>query len=123
MSYERARRDTKRILSGEFTVQMTLENPDRSISIGISGWHTRKNLLTDIDQGRMVHSRIAHATFDLSVLYAAGYPVDGLDGDPKLDDHILTAPDASGKIRTYIIAEMMPDDTTGNMTVYLNDLQ
>lgn len=119
---EAARRDIKAITSDVtvgFAVDITLITPSGIEYTGINGLHSKHSMGLDLDTGKYVVTRNAHASIHEGILNDKGYPVRNAAGHVDMKQHTLKVKDSTGVVMTYIIDQAMPDETVGLITFIL----
>lgn len=120
---DRARNAVKRYTSDVTgaAVSITIKNPNNSVSLDLTGIHTRINLGVDQD-GNITNSRKAYVSIMESFLVSNGYPVRNSERVIILKGHQIIVSDTFG-ISNYVIKTVIPDDTLGNLVCMLSDLE
>lgn len=85
----------------------------------INGVHVKHHMPVE-DDGDIVNSRVARATFVWKLLEDQGYPTTKNDA-LNFDKHQLSVADSTGTQKHYIIREWFPDITTGLVVCILGD--
>lgn len=119
--FERAKADAKRYITrGGFEENITLTNPDRSVTLVFTGYATKHFISYDAD-GLPINAKNAHITVDESILMTAMYPYRNNAGEVSLKGHVVTYPESSGVLKSYVVKDQRPDQTLGLIVLILGD--
>ncbi len=119
-----ARKDAQRIITGGgFEEDITVSNPNRTISATIKGTHSKHWISFDTD-GNQVNSKNAHITIVESDLTDNGFTVRNQNtGNVDLRKYIIEVKDSTDIIKKYVINETFPSETFGLIVCVLGDLK
>lgn len=110
---KQARKDVKEIvLSGDFTEDVMLTTPDKTLTIETGALNTKHHVNFDTD-GLPVNSMNAHICLVESDLIEKNYLVRNNRNEVNLRNHIVEVKDANGTLKNYVITETLPNDSTG----------
>lgn len=116
-----AKRDAKRfVTNGGFEENMTIVTPCRDKSLELTGFATKHFINFDTD-GNSVNSKNVHICISEDVLAANNYPVRNAKGEISLQKHLVSFPDSSGVLKSYVVREGFPDETLGLIVLILGD--
>lgn len=104
-----------------FGVEMRLIAPDAT-EIALQGLFTKHHMGYD-DEGKMVNTKNAHASFSEDILVDASYPYRDFSGEVHLEDHRVVVKDSTRNDKEYIIREWYPDETIGLIVCILGDYE
>ncbi|HXP52185.1 MAG TPA: hypothetical protein VN922_19670 [Bacteroidia bacterium] len=102
-------------------VVITIMKPDKSLSVDISGVHTRINLGVD-EEGNIMQSRKSYVSIAESLLNDNNYPVRNGNAEIDLKGHLIYVQDTFG-LNVYAITSVIANDTVGNLVCMLADYQ
>lgn len=120
---ERAKKAIERITSGKTSSEtITISTADDSISIAITGIHTKINLGVD-QEGNIIQSKKAHISISEKILTDNNYPVRNTKGEVAISGHKIHVKDSTGIVQAYVIKTCTPDETVGLLTCILSDLE
>lgn len=115
MSLELARRDLSRILNAGFSQEIEFTSvKEEDTTATIRGLCFNHNYGIDLDTGKPRATRVHHITIKESELI--NYPVRNAKGDVQLRNDLVKIDNV-----TYIIAEVIPDNTLCSITCQLTD--
>lgn len=119
---EAARNDIQRILnSGGFEDDISISNPDGSITAQVKGLHSKHWISFDTD-GSLVNSKNAHISITESDLVSSGFQTRNIKtGNVDLKGFRVTAKDSTGVEKKFTISENFPSETTGLIVCILGD--
>jgi len=119
--FERAKRDAKRfVTSGGFEENITMTTPSGLITLPLTGYATKHYFSYDSD-GLPINAKNAHISVDENILQLNAYPYRNNAGEVNLKDHIVTYPESSGVIKSYVVKDQRPDQTLGLIVLILGD--
>lgn len=116
----KARRDAKRFIKGDFSDDITLSTPDNSLVIQTEGLNSKHHINFDSD-GLPINSKNAHVCLDEQDLVDKNYPVRNSNQEIAMLNHLVTVPDSTGINKNYVIQEHFPDETLGLIVCILGD--
>jgi hypothetical protein len=120
---ERAKRDKHRILTNQangFAVELTIT--DGNTTAVISGIPSNHHVNVN-GEGIPVNSKKASVTISEKSLQDAGYPVRNNEGNVKITNDRVTYKDSTGVPKTYVITQVFPDETIGQIVLILGQWQ
>lgn len=119
-----ARKHTKQILSGGgFETYITFQTPpgQTSVTATIKGLAISHHTSID-DDGVPVRSMHVHITVSEASLTDESYPVRNSEQKVVLKNHKVSWKDSTGITKTYIIEDVLPDNTLGMIPLILGNL-
>ena len=119
---DRAKTDWQRHTTNnnEWGVSISLETPDSSSQIDITGLATKHHIGIDTD-GNLVNTKNAHISFSEQPLIDAAFAIRNADGEVDLEGFIVIWKDSTGGDKKYVINEWFPDETVGVIVCILGD--
>lgn len=122
--FEIIKRDAKFIVNkGGYQIDIQLTTNDGTKSVNIQGWAVKVSGAFDTD-GSQVNTKNVHVTIDEQVLIDSGYPVRTFNKkieEVDFEDHIVCFKDSSGKEKSYVVIQTVPDENLGLITLWLGD--
>ena len=107
---------------GGFQENISIETPDGSTNVNITGLATKHHIFFDTD-GTVMNGKNAHINIVESQLSDLNYPVRDSNGEVNLINHVVNVADSSGVIKRFIIKENHPSETFGLIVCILGDLE
>lgn len=120
-AYDLIKRDAKWVVNqGGFEHPMTITNPDKSVSLSLTGLASKHHISFDSD-GNQVNTKGIFVTVDEQVLQDAGYPVRNSRSEVALLNHVVAYADSTGVVKSYVVRENYPDETLGIILLILGN--
>lgn len=121
---ELARRDIAKIVqSGGFEEDIIISNPFTGQSIIVKGLHSKHWISYDTD-GNPFNSKNAHISIPESVLNVQGFSTrNAKTQNVDMRMYQIAVKDSTGILKTYVINECFPSETTGLIVCILGDLK
>ncbi len=120
MSLQFAREDYKEIVgNGEFSTPVTFTTPGiNPFSASIIGLFVEHHNQVNTD-GVPVNAKVSRLTICESDLTAKGYTTRNAANKVSLSNHLVSLKDINNVQRSYIVAEILPDNGIGGITLIL----
>ncbi len=117
----KAKEDLQRFSQADFSVEMTVENPNPVQSVTIRAFASSHHLSIDPETGLPVNVRNTHVSISEQVLIDAGYTVRDTNGEVNMINHFVTYTNSAGQSKKFKINQTFPDETLGLIVCILGD--
>ncbi len=111
------------VIKPEWSVDLTFQNLDKSLSVTVKGLGTSHHLSIDPNTGLPLNARNTHIAISEDVLTDAGYIVRNANGEIDLIRHFVSFKNNKGVLKHYRINETWPDETLGLIVCILGDYE
>lgn len=101
---------------------MTFTKKDGSLSVVVSGMHSKIHMTTDTE-GNTINTKRPHISVVESALNDLGYSTRNANNECNLKDDKVYVIDSTGVTCQYVIAEPFPDETLGLIVCFLRDVE
>lgn len=119
---ELAKRDFNRFTDSTAGEAIQISPTIDGTFIEVLGLATKHHMSIN-DDGSPVNTKNTHCCLSEAKLIAFGYPVRDVNNEVSLIGHFIKYTDSQGVLKTYRIAETMPDEALGQITCFLNDYE
>lgn len=109
--------------SAEWGIPMVFTRPDNSMSVPLTGLHTKHHLGINPENGLRVNVKNASVTVSEKFFINAGYVVRDAKGEVAMRDHKVQVKDSTGVTCLYVVREWFPDEAVGLIVFILGDLE